>query len=228
MRRLPVVLIVLASLLPRIASAQLQLANIEGLVTTPENRPAPNASVTLLDRLGNVVRSTTSSPDGRFRIADVQPGAYSVRADAPPLGIEVRDVQVGAALPVTLTLRMSAVATDQVTVRAPALSESGATSTRVTLGGETLRDSTPRIRTRGLQDVLATVPGWGSEDNGLIHVRGVDEGVLYVVDGVPVYERFDGLFGVAPDPGTLESITVSTGYIPPEFGFKSGAVVEVR
>jgi hypothetical protein len=27
---------------------------------------------------------------------------------------------------------------------------------------------------------------------------------------------------------TVESITVSTGYIPPEFGFKSGAVVEVR
>ena len=76
--------------------------------------------------------------------------------------------------------------------------------------------------------MLATVPGWGSEDNGLLHVRGVDEGVLYVVDGVPSYERFDSLFGVAPDPMTLESITVSTGYIPPEFGFKSGAVVEVR
>ena len=52
--------------------------------------------------------------------------------------------------------------------------------------------------------------------------------MLYVVDGVPWYERFDSLFGVAPDPMTLESITVSTGYIPPEFGFKSGAVVEVR
>jgi hypothetical protein len=59
-------------------------------------------------------------------------------------------------------------------------------------------------------------------------VRGVDEGVLYVVDGVPWYERFDSLFGVGPDPMTLESITVSTGYIPPEFGFKSGAVVEAR
>ena len=98
----------------------------------------------------------------------------------------------------------------------------------MTLGGESLRDSAPRVRRRGLQDVLATVPGWGSEDNGLLHVRGVDEGVLYVIDGVPAYERFDGLFGVAPDPMTLESITVSTGYIPPEFGFKSGAVVEVR
>lgn len=214
--------------LPATALAQLQLATIDGIVTTPDDVPAGGVAVTLLDRLGNVVRSAESSPDGKFRIAGVQPGSYSMRADATPLRAEVRDIQVGGALPVTITLRLSAVAAEQVLVRAPALAESGATSTRVTLGGDTLRDAAPRVRTRGLQDVLATVPGWGSEDNGLVHVRGVDEGVLYVVDGVPWYERFDGLFGVAPDPMTLESLTVSTGYIPPEFGFKSGAVVEVR
>src|SRR5688500_13978930 len=226
-------LVVLAVLIVSVSSpatvmAQLQLATIDGVVTTPADVPAGGIAVTLLDRLGNVVRSTESSPDGRFRIAGVQPGSYSMRADATPLRAEVRDIQVGGALPVTITLRMSAVAAEQVLVRAPARAESGATSTRVTLGGDTLRDAAPRVRTRGLQDVLATMPGWGSEDNGLVHVRGVDEGVLYVVDGVPWYERFDSLFGVAPDPMTLESITVSTGYIPPEFGLKSGAVVEVR
>ena len=228
-RRLAALLLLFAAVtLPATVMAQLQLATIDGVVTTPDDIPAGGVPVTLLDRLGNVVRSTESSPDGKFRIAGVQPGSYSMRADATPFRAEVRDIQVGGALPVTITLRMSALAAEQVLVRAPALAESGATSTRVTLGGDTLRDAAPRVRTRGLQDVLATVPGWGSEDNGLVHVRGVDEGVLYVVDGIPWYERFDSLFGVAPDPMTLESITVSTGYIPPEFGFKSGAVVEVR
>jgi hypothetical protein len=221
-------ILLLLATAPPAAFAQLQLATIDGVVTTPDDRPAAGAAVALLDRLGNTVRSTVSSVDGKFRIAGVQPGSYSIRAEAAPFRAEVRDLQVGAALPVTVNLRMSAVAAEQVLVRASALPESGATSTRVTFGGETLRDAAPRVRTRGLQDVLATVPGWGSEDNGLLHVRGVDEGVLYVVDGVPWYERFDSLFGVAPDPMTLESITVSTGYIPPEFGFKSGAVVEVR
>jgi hypothetical protein len=228
-RRCAVLLVLFACLtLPPVVLAQLQLATIEGVVTTPDDAPAGGVPVALLDRLGNVVRSTESGSDGKFRIAGVQPGSYSMRADATPLRAEVRDIQVGGALPVTVTLRMSAVAAEQVLVRAAEAAESGATSTRVTLGGDTLRDAAPRVRTRGLQDVLATVPGWGSEDNGLLHVRGVDEGVLYVVDGVPWYERFDSLFGVAPDPMTLESITVSTGYIPPEFGFKSGAVVEVR
>ena len=210
------------------ASAQLQLATIDGVVAGPDGNPVEGATVTLLDRVGNTVRSVLSGADGKFRVAGVQPGSYSMRADSAPLRAEVRDIQVGAALPITITLRMSAVAADQVHVRAEALPESGATSTRVTLGGDTLRNAAPRVRTRGLQEVLATVPGWASEDNGLLHVRGVDEGVLYVVDGVPWYERFDSLFGVAPDPASLDSITVSTGYIPPEFGFKSGAVVEVR
>src|SRR5207244_12271566 len=67
-----------------------------------------------------------------------------------------------------------------------------------------------------------------SEDNGLLHVRGVDDGVLYDVDGVPVYERFDALSGLGPDLATLSSVNVMTGYIPPEFGLKSGAVIEVR
>ena len=228
-RRFAVCLLLFAAVtLPATVMAQLQLATIDGVVTTPDDLPAGGVPVTLLDRLGNVVRATETAPDGKFRIAGVQPGSYSMRADATPLRAEVRDIQVSGALPVTITLRMSAVVAEQVLVRAPERTESGATSTRVTLGGDTLRDAAPRVRTRGLQDVLATVPGWGSEDNGLVHVRGVDEGVLYVVDGVPWYERFDSLFGVAPDPMTLESITVSTGYIPPEFGFKSGAVVEVR
>jgi hypothetical protein len=210
------------------AVAQLQLATIEGVVIGPDSQPVEGATVTLLDRVGNTVRSALSSPEGKFRVAGVQPGSYSVRAEVAPLRAEVRELQVSGALPVTVTLRMSAVAAEQVQVRADPLPESGATSTRVTLGGDTLRNSASRVRARGLQDVLTTVPGWASEDNGLVHVRGVDEGVLYVVDGVPWYERFDGLFGVAPDPMTLDSITVSTGYIPPEFGFKSGAVVEVR
>ncbi|HVG54253.1 MAG TPA: TonB-dependent receptor [Vicinamibacterales bacterium] len=228
MRLKTLMLLTLLAMVPATAQAQLQLTTIDGVVTMPDDRPADGVAVLLLDRLGNTIRSTESSTDGQFRFAGVQPGSYSMRAEATPLRAEVRDIQVSGALHVTVSLRMSAVAAEQVLVRAPAEIESGATSTRVTLGGDTLKDASPRVRTRGLQDVLATIPGWGSEDNGLVHVRGVDEGVLYVVDGVPWYERFDGLFGVAPDPMTLESITVSTGYIPPEFGFKSGAVVEVR
>ena len=40
--------------------------------------------------------------------------------------------------------------------------------------------------------------------------------------------RLDWLFGMPPNPSGIASLHVLDGYIPPEFGFKSGGVVEVR
>jgi outer membrane receptor protein involved in Fe transport len=103
-----------------------------------------------------------------------------------------------------------------------------ARTTRVTLSGDAVRRAPARVRSRGLQDAIATTPGWATEDNGLLHVRGVDDGFLFVIDGVPVYERIDGLFGVSPDPAMIDQVNVMTGFISPEFGLKSGGVIEVR
>ena len=102
------------------------------------------------------------------------------------------------------------------------------TATRTTIAGDAVRRAPIRISSRGLQDAVATTPGWATEDNGLMHARGVDDGFLYVVDGVPMYERMDSAHGVAPDPEMVESVNVLVGHVPPEFGFKSGGVIEVR
>ena len=98
----------------------------------------------------------------------------------------------------------------------------------MTLSGDAVRRAPARVRSRGLQDAIATTPGWSTEDNGLLHVRGIDDGFLYVIDGMPVYERIDGLFGVSPDPSMIDQVNVMTGFISPEFGLKSGGVIEVR
>jgi len=89
------------------------------------------------------------------------------------------------------------------------------------------RAPTP-LRRNALRAAVATTPGWTSEDNGLMHYRGVDDGLLFVLDGVPVYERLDPQFSVSFDPLTLGSVRVISGFIPPEFGLRSGGVVEVR
>ena len=78
-----------------------------------------------------------------------------------------------------------------------------------------------------LRIAIAATPGWTSEDNGLMHFRGSDDGILFVVDGVPVYERLDAQSGIGPDPATLGSVRVLSGYLPAEFGLRSGGVVEV-
>ncbi|RPH59013.1 MAG: TonB-dependent receptor, partial [Acidobacteria bacterium] len=206
--------------------AQLQLGTISGTVIGPDGGPVDGAVVTLLDGLGDPVVSV-SAPNGEFRFNNVSPGTYSLQAEARPLRAVLQTLTVAGALPVHVELRASPVVAEQVVVRGEELNPTP-TTTRVTLAGETVRRSPMRLRSRGLQDAIATTPGWATEDNGLLHVRGVDDGILYVMDGIPVYERLDGLFGLAPDPGMIESINVLTGYIPPEFGYKSGGVIEVR
>ena len=44
------------------------------------------------------------------------------------------------------------------------------------------------------------------------------------IDGIPVYERLDPRFGLAPDAATIGSVQILSGYIPPEYGLRSGAV----
>jgi hypothetical protein len=208
--------------------AQVQDATIHGTVLGPDGRPVAGTVVTLLDPLGDALDRVLASNEGEFRLRNVAPGTYSLRADAPPLRAVLPALAVGGALPIHLDLRLSATAAEQVTVHGRDIVEPGSTTTRVTLAGDAVRRAPARLSSRGLQDAIATVPGWATEDNGVLHVRGVDDGFLYVIDGVPVYERIDGLFGVAPDPAMIDSVNVSTGYIPPEFGLKAGGVIEVR
>jgi hypothetical protein len=213
------------AVVPHLASGQLQRAAITGTVFAPEGSVVSGASVTLLDELGRPLVSTVAGANGEYRFPNVAPGTYAVRAEAPPMRAIVEGIHVAGALPVIVHVRLSAVLDQQLTVRA---GEPAATRTEVTLAGETIRRTPARLRSRGLQAAIETMPGWAGEDNGLLHVRGVDDGFLFVIDGVPVYERLDGLFGVAPDPAMIESVNVMTGYIPAEFGFKSGGVIEVR
>lgn len=226
----PAVAIVLACSImffsPVRPAAQIQQGTIVGSVIGPDGLAVSDGRVILLDQLGNALASTQVS-NGQFRITNVAPGTYSLRADAPPLHAVVQTLSVAGALPVHIEMRLSATLAEQVDVSAEA-TQPVTSTTRVTIAGEAVRRAPVRISSRGIQDSVATVPGWAMEDNGLLHARGVDDGFLYVIDGVPVYERMDSLFGVAPDIEMVDSVHVMTGYVPPEFGFKSGGVIEVR
>jgi len=211
---------------PPALAAQQQSALIRGLVSGADGQLVAGATVTLLDQLGSRVAATRTEANGRFRLEDVALGTYTLLAEAPPQRSDARIVTVQAALPIDVELTLAARLAESVIVQGA--TEAPPVTTRMTISGEMLRQMPPRLPSRGLQHMLATLPGWAGEDNGLLHVRGVDDGVLYVQDGVPVYDRLDAVFGIAPDPAGIGSMSVLTGYIPPEYGLKSGAVIEVQ
>lgn len=208
------------------AGAQTQLSRIEGVVLGPDTGPVGGAVVTLQDPLGAGLHSVTTASDGRFVISGVAPGRYMLRVDAPGLQPVVRPIAIDDALPALVELQLPPPLTETVVVRPSESVESVAS--RVSLAAGSLDQIPVRTRSRAVQDIVATLPGWSAEDNGLLHSRGVDDGFLYVIDGLPVYERLDALSGLPPDTSLVASLNVVTGYVPPEFGFKTGGVIEIQ
>jgi hypothetical protein len=206
-------------------AGQPQTAIVRGVVTDVAGAAAAGVGITLVDALGVAIAATTSDSDGAFTVDAVPPGSYTLRAEDGTGLAAARTVAVQSALPVQITLQLAARVAEHVVVQGAA---QPAVTTRTTLSGETLRTAPARLSSRALPQMLATLAGWASEDNGLLHVRGIDDGFLYVEDGVPIYDRVDQSFGLAPDPAGIGSVHVMTGYVPAEYGLKSGAVIEVR
>jgi len=206
--------------------AQLQLSVVSGRVLGPDGAPMRNAQVALLDPLGQAIATVASDDEGRFRMRSVPPGVYHLRAQASALQSPSSRLTVLDGLPVEVELRLSPQISESVAVAADTSGSGGSSGT--TLAGEAVRRGATPLRGGALRAAVAETPGWTSEDNGLVHYRGADDGLLFVLDGIPVYERLDPQFGVGLDPLTLGSVRVHSGYVPPEFGLRSGGVIEVR
>ncbi len=219
------VALALAASSPALAR-QAQHAVVRGTVTDTAGAPVAGAVVSLVDALGYAVQVAAADTGGGFTFAAVPLGTYTLRAEGGTTLGAARTVVVQSALPVQVTLALTSRVSEHVVVHGAAAQPS--VTTRTTLSGDAVRAAPARLSSRSLQQMLATLAGWASEDNGLLHVRGIDDGFLYLEDGVPVYDRLDQTFGVAPDASGVGSLHVMTGYIPAEFGLKSGAVIEVR
>lgn len=216
----------MAALAAAPASGQLQLSAVKGVLLDATGQPLPGATIELSDPLGGVLATRLSDSAGRFAFTGVALGRYSLRAMLAGFDSLRYPLNVESALPFDLTLRMALRTSVDVVVDQRANSDSP--TKRLTVAGPSIEQIPVRAITKGLQNVVATLPGWATEDNGLLHVRGTDDGFLYVIDGVPVYERLDQLSGLGPNLSTVESVNVVTGYVPAEFGYKAGGVIDVR
>ncbi|HEY6359949.1 MAG TPA: TonB-dependent receptor, partial [Vicinamibacterales bacterium] len=80
---------------------------------------------------------------------------------------------------------------------------------------------------RSLIDLINTQPGWLLEANGILHARGSEYQVQYVVDGIPLRDNRSPAFAQSLGVEEFESMTVRTGGYPAEFGGKLGGVIEL-
>ena len=80
------------------------IGGLVGTVLAPDGSVVPEATVTASDARGDIVGSTRSDVDGRYRLADLPPGRYMVVATTyAPAAVQV-EVPAGDAARVDLRL----------------------------------------------------------------------------------------------------------------------------
>jgi outer membrane receptor protein involved in Fe transport len=209
--------------------AQVEIAEVRGRVYDPSQASVSGARVTLFETTSGFERVTVTDGQGVFRFREVPYGLYALQVGADKLRTHRIDLGVRSNLPVELDVTLELAGPDEnVTVRAtsPLVDErSTSLSTRL---DEAFVERFPGLRPGAVvQQLIATAPGWSSEDNGLLHARGVDDGFLFVLDGMPQVDRADTFFSSAVDVEALESVEILDGHLPVEYGFASGGVIRI-
>lgn len=212
------------------ANAQIQIGAIKGAITDPTSAVVADAVVWLTNSITSEKIEGVTDGAGGFVFNNVPFNRYTLRVEAKGFAPQSRQVTVNSNLPLELSIRLSvAGASEQIVVAAPDnLVDPGSASSATTLAANVIGRA-PRInRGRQLQELIATAPGMATENNGLLHVRGVEDGILYVLDGVPVADRLDSLSASSFDTDTINSLQVISGGMPAEFGGRNAAVVIVQ
>ncbi|MDB5373913.1 MAG: TonB-dependent receptor, partial [Belnapia sp.] len=78
-----------------------------------------------------------------------------------------------------------------------------------------------------LNALLAQTPGVVQDSFGDIHVRGEHRNLQYRLNGVALPEGLSG-FGQVFDARALRSVSVLTGALPAQFGFRTNAVIDLE
>ncbi|HEY0006168.1 MAG TPA: TonB-dependent receptor [Pyrinomonadaceae bacterium] len=226
-----VLLLVLGLLLAGPASAQSRIGTIQGTVKDPGGALVPGANVTVTQPLTGYHQTVQTDMQGVYKLVNVPFNTYTVRAEAPGFQPAEQSIDVESTIPLNTDLTLSVgQATANVTVTADnsALLEPDRTSSDTDIHQSLLERPTGASPSRGIENIVASAPGFVKDDNGRLHPRGSESQVQYVVDGIPITENLSAIFSTSLDARTMRTVEVLTGGIPAEFGDKLGGVINVN
>jgi hypothetical protein len=186
----------------------------------------------LLQNAAKDLRRELETPeDGTLTFRGLPQGMYLLEVQADGLEKYSEKLNLDSALPVRREIKLTlAVVNSTVNVQGKndeLIDRESATHSE-RLDSQTLESRNHPSLGRGVADAVAAQPGWLMEANGVLHPRGSEYQVQYLVDGVPLTDNRSVAFSASMDDDEVESVTVWTGSYPAEMGRKLGGVVEVE
>ncbi len=176
-----------------------------------------------------VRKAFTTNPNGQYTIAALPFGLYHLTIQRSGFAPASALIEIRSQVPLNYkaTLGVAVVETTVTVQDADTLLNPDRTGAQQTLGPETLRTRALALPSRAAVSLVDSQPGWLLEANGVLHPRGFEYGVQYVVDGLPMLDNRSPVFAPALSVEEFQSFTVRTGGYPAEYGHQLGGVVEV-
>lgn len=224
----------IAASLSLMVSAQSFRGTIVGRVTDPSGADVPGANVTVTQNGTNITRTVTTNDSGEYVVAQLQPGSYSLKIDAPGF--------------------KSAISTDIVletdeTRRVNIGLDVGSVNETVTVEGEppVINSETPEkgevivqrqvqelpLNVRDFTNLAQLVPGIyqrPTEDDqgqGLASAGTRTDSTNFILDGVSNRDDRNGAVGVNTSVDSIQEFKVSTSTYSAEYGRLAGAQISV-
>jgi hypothetical protein len=222
--------------------AQSNRGRISGQITDSSGAAIPNATITIENLGTHVPRILSSNSDGNYVAGDIEPGFYSVRAEAPSFRPVLRErIQVEVANDIKLDFRLQpGVVTEVVEVKdeAPLTETSNAVLNGI-LSNKAINELP--LQGRDFQNLLALHPGVQRDPGGGFHsvtsngLRTDDNN--YIIDGANDTDAYYGETvvndaGISGTPAStlpLDAIQEFNTQEQPQadFGAKPGVVVNI-
>ncbi|MGD0678133.1 MAG: carboxypeptidase regulatory-like domain-containing protein [Polyangiaceae bacterium] len=199
---------------------------LRGFVRDPLRAPIDGAVVEVLGASDTPLAHARSDANGSFALPPLAPGAYQVAVSDAAFAPATASVELGPTtelVEVTLEFRVVEVKGDRALAR-------GQTGSSVAALSRKEIQALPGGDAQTLTQIVLTQPGFAPDTfgpDGVLHIRGAEMGVVYVVDGIPLPGGLAGQFGDVLPTRLVQNMRLFTGGMPVEYGPNSGGVVDI-
>jgi hypothetical protein len=189
-----------------------------------------NAFVAISSQEMQIHRQSATDDKGHCDFTHLPLGMYQVRVEHPGFSAQERSVAIHSELPAaeSFSLRVESLETNITVTGSDTLLDPSRTGTVFHVGSETIGERPAAKPARSIIDLVDTEPGWLLEANGVLHPRGSENQVQYVLDGFPILNNRSPGFAPPLEAEDVEELSVMTGAYPAEYGRKLGGIIEVQ
>lgn len=223
-----VIVLVCAIFIALPLGAQRRLGELRLQVVDPTGAGI-SASAELVSQAVQFRKDLSIGLDGQQVVPALPFGVYRLKVEHEGFTTSTALIEIRSQVPLVyrVTMAVAPIETTLEVADSETLLNPDRTGSSQQIGSQTIQDRPASAPARAIIDLVDAQPGWLLEANGVLHPRGAEYGVQYVVDGLPLFDNRSPNFAPTLDVDEFQSMVVRTGGYPAEYGRQLGGVIEV-